>query len=84
MPYCIAFVHAWYVTRFYVDASRFKFQGDNYPFGVPRKEVIKKLRLSKSFEVFGKALTYVEYVENTSNIDVYSYNEIGFGFLFGQ
>ena len=65
-------------------ASHFKFQGDTYPFGVPRKEVIKKLRLSKSFHVFGKVQTYVEYVENTSNIDVYSYNEIGFGFLFGQ
>ena len=65
-------------------ASHFKFQGDTYPFGVPRKETTKKLRLSKSFNVFGKALTYVEYVENTSNIDVYSYNEIGFGFQFGQ
>ena len=67
-----------------LSASHFKFQGDTYPFGVPRKEVTKKLRLSKSSEVFGKALTYVEYVENTSNIDVYSYNEIGFGFQFGQ
>ena len=28
-------------------ASHFKFQGDNYPFGVPRKETTKKLRLSK-------------------------------------
>ena len=65
-------------------ASYFKFQGDNYPFGVPRKETNKKLRLSKSFDVFGKALMYIEYVENTSNIDVYSYDEIGFGFQFGQ
>ena len=65
-------------------ASHFKFQGDTYPFGVPRKELTIKLRLSKSFDVFRKALMYVDYVENTSNIDVYSYNEIGFGFQFGH
>ena len=65
-------------------ASHFKFQGDTYPFGVHRKEMTKKLRLSKSFGVFGKVLTYVEYVENTSNINVYSYNEVGFGFQFGR
>ena len=41
-------------------ASHFKFQGDTYPFGVPRKELTKKLRLSKSFDVFRKALMYVD------------------------
>ena len=65
-------------------ASHFTFQGDNYPFGVPRKELIKKLRLSKSFGMFGGATVYIDYTDHTSNIDVYTYDQVGFGFQLGQ
>jgi hypothetical protein len=68
-------------------ASYIKFQGDNYPFGVPRKELTKKLRLSKSFGMFGGTTVYIDYTDHTdhtSNIDVYSYGQVGFGFQLGQ
>ena len=60
------------------------FQGDNYPFGVPRKELTKKLRLSKSFGMFGGTTVYIDYTDHTSNIDVYTYDQVGFGFQLGR
>ena len=65
-------------------ASHFKFQGDNYPFGVPRKETTKKLRLLKSFGMFVGTLVYIDYTDHRSNIDVYTYDQLGFGFQLGQ
>jgi hypothetical protein len=65
-------------------SPHFKFQGDNYPFGVPRKETTKKLRLLKSFGMFGGTMVYIDYTDHRSNIDVYTYDQLGFGFQLGQ
>jgi hypothetical protein len=65
-------------------ASHFKFQGDNYRFGVPLNEITRKLRLSKSFGVFSGATVYIDYTDHTSDIDVYIFDQLVFGSSLGN